>query len=276
MKVILFLLLLVHAALAKITIDIEKNDTLMLSTLKVLQEKKVIFKDTKSQFYEVFEGDINKDGIKEKVLLGWSGGAHCCFKLYIINFKKKNPSVSAIFLNNAYEISFKDLDNDGIKEWIFYDDSYSYFLSSFVNSPWIKIVASYKNEKLILRPKLIGMVNKNKTPLKKVSIKLDKNGFLTVSDEEKLAPIVESFLFYFYSGHLKKAINVLKQNILFENRGVKLLFLQELTQSIHESYFWKQLLRMHHFYEKAELEGYEDEYYSANDVARELFVRLEQ
>lgn len=222
---------------------------------------------------DLYDGDMDKDGVREIIFKTYSGGAHCCFDLYIAQITKEMKKPMKIPLNNLDTIEFKDLDGDGIQEWIMYDDRYSYFLTCFACSPYVKVVATYKKGKLLLRPKLTKKHTAD--ALKKLSparVSLNKHGYLHAT--QAFTPVVNSFLYHFYSGDTDEALGVIDQYLIFEGRGVKLLFLKALFESMSESYFWDQLRKINHLYEVNGFDG-SLELYDTDTVSAYLFEKLE-
>jgi len=85
---------------------------------------------------EVYSGDLNHDGHKQRVVLEYSGGAHCCSNMFIIQENKALGHRVGFSLSNQDDVTFKDIDKDGTVEMILYDDMYSYFGSlCFACSP---------------------------------------------------------------------------------------------------------------------------------------------
>ncbi|SFV91113.1 hypothetical protein MNB_SV-4-165 [hydrothermal vent metagenome] len=222
---------------------------------------------------DIYDGDMDKDGVREMIFKTYSGGVHCCSDLYIARFTREMKKPLKIPLNNLDAIKFKDLDGDGIQEWIMYDDQYSYFLTCFACSPYVKIVATYKEGKLILRPKLTKKhMADDLEKLSAARISLSERGYLHVT--QAFTPVMNHFLYHFYSGDTDKALGVIDQYLIFEGRGVKLLFLKALFESMSESYFWDQLRKINRLYEVNGFDG-SLEYYDADTVSAYLFEKLE-
>jgi len=222
---------------------------------------------------DIYDGDMDKDGVREMIFKTYSGGAHCCSDLYIAQLTKEMKKPLKIPLNNLDTIKFKNLDGDGIQEWIMYDDCYSYFLTCFACSPYVKIVVSYKKGKLILRPKLTKKYTaEGLEKLSKAKISLNKRGYLNVT--QAFSPVVNYFLYHFYSGDREEALKVIDEYLIFEGRGVKLLFLKELFESMSESYFWDQLREINHLYEVNGFDG-SHEFYDVDSVSAYFFEKLE-
>lgn len=197
------------------------------------------------RIFDIYDGDMDKDGVEELLFSTFSGGAHCCFEYVIIQIEEKMQKATRISLSSAESIEFKDLDGDGKKEWILWDDQYSYFADfSFAGSPGLKIAASYSKGALSLRPDLMKkyILNK-KEQLSRFIVSYrtyeDKN-YLTMEKESGRIGL-EMFLYYFYLGEYQKGTEVLQKHAYFDGEISKKLFFKEFVERASQSYFWNQL-----------------------------------
>jgi len=261
-----------------ITIDKHSQENEDLShneKYTITQKDKIVDVIEGYYIYDIYDGDIDKDGVRDLIFKTYSGGAHCCFDLYIAQITKGMKKPIRIPLNNLDTIEFKDHDGDGIQEWIMYDDRYSYFLTCFACSPAVQLVATYKKGKLILRPKLTKIHTAERLEkLTSSHVMLDGRGYLHISEEYAPA-VINSFLYHFYSGDKAEAVRVIDKYLTFEGRGVKLLFLKALIQSMSESYFWDQLRKLNHLYDGGVDTGYPIALYDVESIAMKLFEELE-
>jgi hypothetical protein len=70
--------------------------------------------------------DLDGDGINDNILLKYSGGGHCCYKIVITlssdKIKRKYPFemdggyISGVDNSKPYHFNIKDYDNDGLPE----------------------------------------------------------------------------------------------------------------------------------------------------------------
>jgi len=134
--------------------------------------------------------DVDNDGVKEVLFYTYSGGAHCCSNVYLIelNRDKLSPMLE-LFLKNVEKITFKDINRDGLLEIYTYDDSYSYLGSlSFAESPFPKIVLELKDGHYVF----------SKRFTKKLKINNKKRG-------------VGLLLEYIYRGKYKKGLEIINK-----------------------------------------------------------------
>jgi hypothetical protein len=96
--------------------------------------------------------DINNDGIPELVIKGYSGGAHCCSHLYIVELN--NPISILLDLETGdWGTQFEDLNNDGVYEISTKEDVFTYWHTSFAASPAPDVVLSFRDGKYKADPK---------------------------------------------------------------------------------------------------------------------------
>ena len=92
-------------------------------TYSFIQNSQKIDQIKEYRIYDFYEGDIDKDGIIDMVFQTFSGGAHCCFDIFVAHIEPKMQKLIRLPMKNAESVEFKDLDGDGIDEWIFWDDT---------------------------------------------------------------------------------------------------------------------------------------------------------
>ena len=100
--------------------------------------------------------DINGDGYGEVVVGTWCGAGYYGKGFYI--FSLRGLSVEVYKVENPYNEyeGFKDIDGDGVYEFITYDVSYECFGGvSRAASPYPKIVLKFEDEKYCLAPEFM-------------------------------------------------------------------------------------------------------------------------
>jgi hypothetical protein len=217
--------------------------------ITIYQNGKKIESISEYQMSKIYQGDLNGDGFDEFVLKTFSGGAHCCFDMPIIQLKPNMPMSYSYKLTNTEFVTFKDLDGDNTPEIITWDDSYSYFASlCFACSPNINIVANFNGEKLVLRPSLIEKFYKLETKvLHKTNVGTNKLGGLEWNSNN--APdIMDAILYSLYIGQTKEAIAIMQVYFNFEHPAVRKIFLIELVDAMSKSPFFDQLRELNNWY----------------------------
>ncbi len=278
---IIFLSLLIAKGISQypygITIRKDSKDTDFdhIDKYTFIQRGKVISKIEDYSIDKFYQGDLDRDGIDELIFQSFSGGAHCCYEFHIISLSQNMKKPINIPLGNFANVDFKDLDGDGILEWIMSDDQYSYYMTCFACSAYVQIVINYRDGKLYLRPNLTKRYTRKnlKNRLKQVRIYLDSYGDIATKNQERFSLALDNFLYYFYSGELDNALRVIHEHFSFKNRAVKLLFLLSLSERISNSYFWSQLLKINGLYDN----NYKiKDMFAIEEVAKKLFNKLEK
>ena len=143
------------------------------SKVLILKNNRIVFEAQKEQdfggFYDDGVGDwiknaddlkrkavkdVTGDGTPELILIGYSGGSHCCFHNYVIELS--DPLSILLDLDTGdYGIQFVDLNHDGIMEIETYDSVFSYWNTSFGASPMPSVVLNLQRGKYKADPALM-------------------------------------------------------------------------------------------------------------------------
>ena len=86
--------------------------------------------------------DINGDGFPEAIIETYSGGAHCCFGTQVYSLRAQPKLLLQKPESNAGG-QFEDIDDDGIQEFITYDDILAYQYCPYAGSPFVKSILAY-------------------------------------------------------------------------------------------------------------------------------------
>ncbi len=199
---------------------------------------------------------------------------------YVILPKLKKAYFSKIELN-TFKMSRKDLDKDGSKEWIFFDNHYD-FLYGLCDacSPTVKVVADLQNGKLTLRPKLMQKYTKpNKKQLHSSKVRLDEFGHIEINSDYS-PDVLMQILFEIYIGKSDKAARLIKKYFQFQNNAQLELFLQQLVDALQSSPFWDQIKVLNGWQWETACQGENCtppvELYDKDDVVQKLFRYIKQ
>ncbi|MCD4779845.1 MAG: hypothetical protein K8S27_04765 [Candidatus Omnitrophica bacterium] len=100
--------------------------------------------DSRLEYYPEIGQDITGDGEPNLLVSHWSGGAHCCYDVYIFSIGDEFRFIDKI--EGAHGVvSFKDLNADSIYESITCDWAFAYWHECFAGSPAPQVVLSYNN-----------------------------------------------------------------------------------------------------------------------------------
>ncbi len=122
--------------------------------VRIFHKDKLVFEEQGHKYYLNWEGrdskvpelgrDITGDGKPNLVVFHWSGGAHCCYDVYIFSIGDKFRFVDKIEGEHGF-VGFKDLDGDGALEFTGYDWAFAYWNESFAASPFPRFILKYQN-----------------------------------------------------------------------------------------------------------------------------------
>lgn len=78
--------------------------------------------------------DLDSDGIAEVVVQNYSGGAHCCTNTVIYSWQEGEFKSIETGYSDGTGGAFEDLNNDGLSEFVSYDNRFLYRFSSYAGS----------------------------------------------------------------------------------------------------------------------------------------------
>jgi len=186
------------------------------------------------------------------------------YSSYILLINKKNGKTEKLYIGNFQKIKVKN-------NKLYFAEIYNnLFMTCSGCSPWIDIIAEIKNDKFVLVPKL--MKNENKPLI--IHPFIDNYGFLNFK-EEKIYPTINTILYYLYIGNNKQAAKIIKKYIKFQNKAQISIFLQNLLETMQESYFWHNILdNNHYFHYECNEKGCKKIYFDIIDVKMDLFEKV--
>ncbi|MEP0946998.1 hypothetical protein NC992_08955 [Leptolyngbya subtilissima DQ-A4] len=117
-----------------LTIQLFHNNELKLSTT-----------DTAAMFAGIELIDLDSDGTSEVVVQTYSGGAHCC--LATTTYTWQNEQFNPVYFGylDGSGGQFKDLNGDGLMEFVTLDNSFFYTFSSYAGSYPPSVILTYEN-----------------------------------------------------------------------------------------------------------------------------------
>lgn len=155
-------------------------------TIAVFKNSTLVSQKTfESGFESLSIIDFNNDNSPKIVARLYSGGAHCCFSIAIMDII--NDTLSLIctkdLMNSDFQI--KDLDKDGRQEIVTYDDRFAYEFTSFADSRFYIAIYHFENNQLIPQNKLFrDFVLKDVEQLKIEFEKLMQDGYAADKGEK--------------------------------------------------------------------------------------------
>jgi hypothetical protein len=120
-----------------------------VTTLNIYKDGRSIFTlDEDMRIESVSFEDIKGNGKKSTLILSYTGGAHCCFILYVGEPRGNSFIISdTIFLGDAM-FEPKDLNNDGKMELETSFVGFAYEFTSFAGSQFPILIYGYKDGKV--------------------------------------------------------------------------------------------------------------------------------
>jgi hypothetical protein len=95
-----------------------------------------------SQLDPLTGSDITGDGIPEVIVETYSGGAHCCFGTLVYSLGAQATRLLETQASNCGG-EFRDLDDDGVLEYVTCDDRFAYAYCPFAASPVVTVALAY-------------------------------------------------------------------------------------------------------------------------------------
>lgn len=186
--------------------------------------------------------DQTGDGIPDLVLSSWSGGAHCCLTVYLVQLGATVREVQVFDAKHSEAVRFRNLDTDdplemaGMADW-----SYAYKFGSFSSSyarpsVWQPVGDHYEIDTASLRQPALSASELSKKAIE----------FKTHEEWQYLrvpAPLVFTALELATAGHLMQAIALVQQSQPeTKPNSAATRFLAQLTDVLYESDWWREYI----------------------------------
>lgn len=156
--------------------------------------------------------DINGDGFPEAIIETYTGGAHCCLGTQVYSLGEQPKLILKKPESNTGG-QFEDIDNDGIYEFITYDDLFAYQYCPYAGSPFVKSILVYDPVQALYQPasplfpeEYIQDILINTEAAEKV-----KPGEYGEWDETSKCGVLPMVLAHIYSGDLETARSELRR-----------------------------------------------------------------
>jgi len=99
--------------------------------------------------------DITGLGKPDLILNEWSGGAHCCFTLHVLELSDHPREIAIVHAQDSDYAHFEDLDHNGTYEFVGSDFTFAYWHAGFLQSPAPRIVLRFNGNGYELAPDLM-------------------------------------------------------------------------------------------------------------------------
>ena len=207
--------------------------------------------------------DMNINGLPDLMISTFSFGAHCCFRYLVFEFKENGGGYSIIFDSGETDagdlLSNEDLDKDGRKEIIYYDDLFAYWHTSYASSPMPKLIFEYIDEEYKLSTRLMMKQIVNIDSLNNLALGIQQSSswpnyqfqsykeFLEFDSESKgisfLSPLWEHMLNLTYSGNLTLAHSFLYKSWP-ESNSYGPYFWHDFISQLKKGRYWSTIKEM--------------------------------
>ena len=195
--------------------------------------------------------DINKDGLQDLIVSSFSGGAHCCYELYIFGLGAEFKNLFKLD-GGSSGFQIKDINNDGIYEIITKDWNFAYWEAPYALSPATEIIFTYNNGKYILAIDLMrNRISDSNYILqlgRQIKSKFDKEDTSDGKLIQQGIPVDlwKGMLDLIYTGNGDKAFNLV--DIAWpETKEGKNQFIHEFKVQLAKSKYWLEIKKMNNW-----------------------------
>ncbi len=229
---------------------------------KIFRRGKAVYSQIGSHFYinPTSEcGDLPMAGTsisgrnrREVAIVDWSGGAHCCYTLFIVALGEQPFLIQKIELEHSWP-DFQELDGDGVSELLLSDWTFAYWKVAFAQSPSPSVTLGFNGKQWVYDPKW----NRKPRPLQSELLKLRpriEQGFTDTKADAGSgdfggtgAPVLlwDEMLKQIYTGHADSAIELINAGWPADNQH-KEKFLCEFRNQLQQSPFFGELKKINH------------------------------
>ena len=171
------------------------------------------------------------------VLQHHSGGAHCCFSSFFLS-KDKPYRLHQELYSGDVKPKYSDVNNDGTFEMVIYDNSYTYWKTSFAGSRFIRVIYRVDEDGFHVAQDLI------RQEMKYPTVELALQQVRIENEDQTLHDIGVFTAEFLYAGMEKEAWQFFDQIWEEEDLGFikKISFKRELEELIHLSRHYQLLL----------------------------------
>jgi len=190
--------------------------------------------------------DITGDGQPNLVVFHWCGNAYGKGDRYVFSIGEESKLIQILPYGN-----FEDVNNDGVLEFIAYDNTFSFWHACHAGSPYPKLIYEYKQGSYRLSPALMYKPLPSYQEeeqaiiwIKKYIIECEARGWkdnIWYYEGTYLPSSVWSYMLHLlYSGHPLEARQFLDK-VWPEDKPGKELFLFNFKERLNGSDYWKKI-----------------------------------
>ncbi|MDA0803699.1 MAG: hypothetical protein O2819_08115 [Planctomycetota bacterium] len=109
--------------------------------------------------------DITGDGVADIIIEDYSGGAHCCYTVWIFEAMPDGSMRQSLDMVTFMAHGFEDVNADGILELITADYAYAYAFTGYASLDYPTLIYAYRGGEYVLAPDLM-----QRTPLSRAAL----------------------------------------------------------------------------------------------------------
>lgn len=183
--------------------------------------------------------DVTGEGQPDLVMGEWTGGAHCCFRLRVYEIGEKFRQVADLDLKDTSDPQIADLDGDGKFELVIADWTFSYWHTSFADSPAPQVILRFRDSAFHLAADLMRTAPPPPAELEAKARQVRDHAPWTEGSDPPVA-LWGAMLDLIYGGNAKLAWTFLDDAWPAARPG-KEKFLQEFRAQLAASPYWTDL-----------------------------------
>jgi len=115
--------------------------------------------------------DLTGNGKANLAIYEWSGGAHCCYTMFLFEFDEEVKQITKIDGKDSVP-EFTDIDGNSVPELSFYDMTYAYWPGCFADSPCPRVILRWSNDSYVIAPDLMRCPAPSAQQLEKEAAKI--------------------------------------------------------------------------------------------------------
>lgn len=182
--------------------------------------------------------DLNNDGTADLVIFGFSGGAHCCYTVYVVELCSPPRIVGEIDGRNGLGLRRLDPNAEGRRETVFdiADQTFDYWNAPHVASPMPSVYYRLQDHQLRLAPELMlaPAITESELAARAAAIR----AATAAADSELDSTLWRTMLELLYSGNDGRAWSFF-DSAWPETRPGKEAFIAEFRKMLSESPQWR-------------------------------------
>ncbi|KQR40801.1 hypothetical protein [Deinococcus sp. Leaf326] len=177
---------------------------------------------------------IRPGGAPELVLSAYSGGAHCCTTMYVFTQDTGRLENLAVFDAGDDPGAWRDLNGDGVKEFVWGSNTLTYYDWSFAESPFLSTVLGWDGVRLADRTRLYAYVPAQEAARE---LKIITEGLRPGTQVDNLKPVLSGyFANMILAGRGAEAEKVMAAQIFPKRPALKTWFTANRTALINSTY----------------------------------------